>query len=1059
MEETPEKKSQAKNYRKNHKVEEDSTSIRNRTFESSPIPIVIMDTEKFQFIDCNPAAIKIYKFKSRNETIGKTPLDVSAEFQYDGKPSKDKGEYYNQKALTEGIVTFEWRHQRENGEIWDAEVQLLSFTAEGKKFLQFSLVDITEKKKGEKEILKSRANLKAIIENTTDSIWAINTNYELIYINGVFEREFFESFGIHLKKGTNLLDAIPEPLKPEWKSRYDRAFNNEHFFFEDKIELGGGNFVYIQVAMNPIVINENVIGASFFASNITERKQAEVALKESERKYQELYTLMRLMSDTLPDMLWAKDLNRKYIFANDAFCKKLLNASSTNEPIGKTDLFFAERERNSNPANPNWHTFDELCMDTDATTLQEMKEMHFDEFGYVKGEFLYLDVHKAPLFDQNKKLIGIVGTARDVTEQKRIEEKLKRSETTYRGILNELSELVYIQDEKGRFLDVNAAVEKKYGYEKSYFIGKTPECLAAPGLNNLEHIASCIQKAGKGTIQRFDFWGITKKGEIFPKEVSVAPGVYFGKKVIVATARDITQRKKAETALKKTESNLQALINNRNESIWSIDKDYKLIISNEFFRDSFYVTYNKKLEVGYNLIETLPDNLKLFWKPKVDRALTGEKVSFEFSELIMGGKNYFNIFLNPIISNNEVTGVSALAVDITALKKTEDELIKAKEKAEESDHLKSSFLANMSHEIRTPMNGILGFANLLKKPNLTDKQQADYVQVIEKSGARMLAIINDLIDISKIESGQMNINLSRANINQQTDYIHDFFKPEVEAKGMKFFVKNALPFSDAYILSDPEKLYAILANLVKNAIKYTNKGSIELAYQLNAENIVFSVKDTGIGIPKNRLLAIFDRFVQADISDKNAKQGAGLGLSIAKAYTEMLGGEIWVESLENKGSTFYFKIPYNKPTIEPDNLSPNLKENEANSKTNKLKVLIAEDEETSDMLLTISLEEICKEILHVKTGTEAVEICKTNPDIDLIMMDIKMPEMNGYEATQKIREFNNRVVIIAQTAFGLAGDKQKALDAGCNDYIAKPINTDLLMALIKKHENKLNDID
>jgi len=1050
MKEKPDKK-QVKSFLGINKILEDSESLRNRMFESSPIPIVVMEATNFKFIDCNPAAVEIYRFKSRKETLGKTPLDVSAEFQYDGTLSSEKADYYNNKALNEGVVTFEWRHQLQDGEIWDAEVQLLSFTAGGEKFLQFSLVDITEKKKAEKEILENRANLTAIIENTTDSIWAINTNYELIYINGVFEREFYESFGIHLKNGMNLLDALPEPLKPEWKSRYDRAFNNEHFFFEDKIDLGGGQFVYIQVAMNPIVVEKEVIGASFFASNITERKQVEVAVKESEAKYHELYMLMRLMSDTMPDMLWAKDLNRKYIFANESFSKNLLNAASTSEPIGKTDLFFAERERNSNPDNPNWHTFDELCMDTDSTTLKEMREMQFDEFGYVKGKFLYLDVHKAPLFDKKGDLIGIVGTARDVTKQKHIEEELKRSETTYRGILNELSELVYIQDEKGRFLDVNAAVEKRYGYKKSHFIGKTPEFLAAPDLNDTDSILESIQKASKGSVERFDFWGLTKNGEIFPKEVSVAPGVYFGKKVIVATARDITDRKKAEESRRTSESNLQALINNRNESIWSIDKDYKLIISNEYFKDSFYVTYNKKLEVGYNLIETLPDDLKLFWKPKVDRALLGEKVSFEFDELILGERYYFNIFLNPIISENKVTGVSALAVDITPLKKTEDELIKAKEKAEESDRLKSSFLANMSHEIRTPMNGIMGFANLLRKPSLTGEQKLEYVNIIQASGNRMLAIINDLIDISKIESDQMSVNFSNIDINKQIEYIYDFFKPEANAKGIELKIKSSLSTKEAGLQTDVEKLYAILTNLVKNAIKYTSKGSVEIGYTKKDNKIEFYVKDTGIGIPLERLTAIFDRFVQADINDSQAMQGVGLGLSIAKAYTKMLNGEIWVESKENEGSTFFFHLPNKNQNKKIKDMTSNLNGNQTLFKDGKLKVLIAEDEETSDLLLTISLEEICREILHAKTGQDAIDICRSHPDIDLVMMDIKMPGMNGYEACKKIREFNSEVVIIAQTAFGLAGDKRKALDAGCNDYLPKPINTDLLLTLIKKH--------
>lgn len=252
--------------------------------------------------------------------------------------------------------------------------------------------------------------------------------------------------------------------------------------------------------------------------------------------------------------------------------------------------------------------------------------------------------------------------------------------------------------------------------------------------------------------------------------------------------------------------------------------------------------------------------------------------------------------------------------DLTERITFENELKSAKEKAEESDRLKSAFLANMSHEIRTPMNGILGFASLLKEPGLTGEEQQAYIQIIEKSGIRMLNIINDIVDISKIEAGLMKLYLKESNINEQIEYIYTFFKPEVEAKGIMFSFKNSLPDNEASIKTDREKVYAILTNLVKNAIKFTEKGSIELGYTIKTDGqdvgLEFYVRDTGLGIPKDRKDAIFERFIQADIADKMGLQGAGLGLSISKAYVEMLGGKIWVESEEGVGSTFYFTLPY-----------------------------------------------------------------------------------------------------------------------------------------------------
>jgi signal transduction histidine kinase len=213
------------------------------------------------------------------------------------------------------------------------------------------------------------------------------------------------------------------------------------------------------------------------------------------------------------------------------------------------------------------------------------------------------------------------------------------------------------------------------------------------------------------------------------------------------------------------------------------------------------------------------------------------------------------------------------------------------------------------------MNGILGFAELLKEPGLNGEEQQEYIRIIEKSGARMLNIINEIVDISKIEAGLMKIEMQRSNINEQIEYIYTFFKPEVEAKGMKLFFNTPLTAKEATITTDAEKVYAILTNLVKNAIKYSKEGTIHIGYHREETDgrlfLQFYVKDTGIGIPTHRQYAVFERFIQADIEDRNARQGAGLGLSITKAYVEMLGGKIWVESQESVGSIFYFTLPYN----------------------------------------------------------------------------------------------------------------------------------------------------
>jgi len=324
----------------------------------------------------------------------------------------------------------------------------------------------------------------------------------------------------------------------------------------------------------------------------------------------------------------------------------------------------------------------------------------------------------------------------------------------------------------------------------------------------------------------------------------------------------------------------------------------------------------------------------------------------------------------------------------------------------------------------------------------------------------MLNIVNDIIDISKIESGAMEVDMSSTNVNAQLENLYAFFKPEADKKGLQFSYKIPPATQDICILTDSDKLFGIFTNLIKNSIKFTDKGYIEYGYELRSNTdepyLEFFVKDTGNGIPLNRQEAIFDRFIQADISNKSAYQGAGLGLSISKAYVQMLGGKIWLQSEPESGTVFYFTVPYIKePCIETTNKNALLEqekvENHTAVQTDKFKILIAEDDDGLEFLLTETVSEYCSEPLIARDGMAAVEICKNNPDLDLILMDIRMPKMDGYEATTEIRKFNQKVKIIAQSACVFFTEQEKALEVGCNDFVSKPIDYQLLKSLIEKH--------
>jgi len=523
--------------------------------------------------------------------------------------------------------------------------------------------------------------------------------------------------------------------------------------------------------------------------------------------------------------------------------------------------------------------------------------------------------------------------------------------------------------------------------------------------------------------------------------------------VIQCNIRDITERELANESLRASEEKYRTLIENMGEGIGFINEEEIFVFSNPAGEEIFGVGEGELAGLCLNDF-LLVENIEII-KNETQKRRKGEGSVYEIEIVLKDGRRKnFLVTATPSFDDRKFIGTFGIFRDITDRKQFEKDLIFAKEHAEESDRLKSSFLANMSHEIRTPMNGILGFAELLKEPHLTGDEQQQYISIIEKSGKRMLNIINDIVSISKIESGQMEVSISETNVNEQIEYINNFFKPEAERNGLLLSITNTLQSKEAIIKTDREKLYAILTNLVGNALKFTHTGYIELGVVKKGGYLEFFVKDTGEGIRQEVKDIIFERFRQ-DIDLKSRfNEGTGLGLSISKAYVEMLGGKIWVESEIGKGSTFYFTIPCNAESeakavriFVPSGIG-------ANSQIKNLKILVVEDDESSGILITAVLKKYVNQLLTARTGVEAVQACRNNPDIDLVLMDIRMPDMDGYEATRQIRQFNKDVVIIAQTAYGLAGDRENAIEAGCNDYISKPIRIDVLKGLIPKHFNK-----
>jgi len=406
------------------------------------------------------------------------------------------------------------------------------------------------------------------------------------------------------------------------------------------------------------------------------------------------------------------------------------------------------------------------------------------------------------------------------------------------------------------------------------------------------------------------------------------------------------------------------------------------------------------------------------------------------------------------IENDEQADIIAKAH--LEIQRLEVSVLNAKIRAEEADMLKSNFLANMSHEIRTPMNGILGFAQLLKNEESPDKRDR-YIDIIYHNGMMLVNLIDDIIDLSKIDAGQLSINPSECNLDNLMFEVYTLFyeiKFKQEKEHINIRLLNLNDDESNIFYTDAQRLRQVLVNLISNSLKFTEKGYVEFGYLINEDksSIEFFVRDTGIGIPNDKQDIIFDRFRQVQEGSTRKYGGTGIGLYITKHIIELLGGDIWFESKVGEGTTFHFSLPYHESKNAP-NGSVIFKTKNPEYRWEGKTILIAEDIETNYKYLVTILAETKAKLLWARNGQEAINLVMEGIPLDIILMDIQMPVIDGYEATSRIREKFPDLPIIAQTAYALPHDNLKCFEVGCNDYISKPINAHLLK---KKIDELLN---
>lgn len=673
--------------------------------------------------------------------------------------------------------------------------------------------------------------------------------------------------------------------------------------------------------------------------------------------------------------------------------------------------------------------------------------------------------------DSNGKPLIVAGLVTDISSRKLAEELLKTSETRYRRLFETAKDGIIILDaETGMIVDVNPFLINLLGYARDQFLEKE-----IWEIGFFKDILANYEKFKELQLKEYVRYENLPLETAHGRKINVefVSNLYRenDKNVIQCNIRDITKRKNAELAHYQSEERFNLIMEHSAEAIFILDRNGRYLFLNKAVTDM--VGYTEEEIKQKSIADLVPKNRRNQFHDLFEEVLNKGKIFVEIELLNKNGDHIssdFNAVLLPnglvycnckdISSNKE--NEFLLKQKSRQLKEQNKEyqllnkelvqsnlqLIVAKEKAEENDSLKTAFLQNMSHEIRTPMNGILGFSELLKSPHLSDKEQQKFILIIEQSGQRMLNIINDIVNISKIETGQIELCMQETDLNELMWHLHTIFKPESESKGLQLNCKPGLPDQFCLIETDKTKLAQVLSNLIKNAIKFTPNGSIDFGYQLKKNVLEFYVSDTGIGVAPEMSEIIFERFRQVDMSLARNFEGAGLGLAISKAFILKLGGKMWVKSELGKGAKFLFIIPYRLIASRHDEIR--IKKT-VGGRLQNVNILIAEDDVNSMLVLRKMLEIEKANLFFARNGQEAVNMVMTTPELQIVLMDLKMPVMDGFEAIRIIKQMKPEIPIIAQSAYVFSNDQDQARKSGCNDYIGKPIQMESMIELINKH--------
>lgn len=1070
--------------------------------EQSPSVIVITDTNGI-IEYANPKFTELTGY-SNIELVGQNPRIL--------KSGEQPGAFYKEfwKTISAGNEWHgEFHNKKKNGEFfWEAASVSPIFDAQGKitNYLKVA-EDITEHKQNQEALRISEEQNRAITQTAADAIISINEDGIILSWNKAAEKIF--GYSSAEKINTKLSEIIPSRYKAGHDTAMERIKNKGNKKLIGKtVQLTAtrkdGVEIPIEFSLSSWEAN-NQKNYTGIIRDITERKRAEQIQKVLYNISQAALTskntedLISIIQKQLGTIIDTKNF---YIAFYDAKTDTFTSPFVSDEkdkletwPAGKTYSAYVVKKGKSLLVTKEY--LKKLKAAGEIVNVGVASEVWLGvpliTEGLAKGVLAVQSYTDENAYTkQDVEILEFVASQIATSlERKNAEQNLIESEERFKMLSTLTFEGIVLHD-NGIVTDVNLSFAKMFGYEYEELIGSNVIKLLAVK-KDYEIIVQNIKKSHS---LPYEIEGIKKDGSHFPLEIE-GRDVFIkaeNKTLRVAAVRDITERKKAEQIQKVLYniSNAGIETDNLEELLAQIQIELGKIIDSTNFHVAFYdeetdlisLPFFLNNEVNIPEVVTGKTLTRYLIKQKKSLLINKEKLlklrkSNEIRDFEVDPEIWLGV---PLKNGGKLTGVLIVQSytdqnaynesDLRILefvsdqvgisihrKKTELDIVQALQKATESDRLKSAFLATISHELRTPLNAIIGFSEFFDE-NLPIDDMVNFGKIINSSGQHLLSIVNDLFDITLIEAGETKLKNEETSLKTIFYDVHAVIEGKMQRDNKKS-VELKLIFSeedeDFSFNADVNKIKQILINLLKNAIKFTHNGYIhygcELVNEKNSAFLKFYVKDTGIGISKEKQNLIFEIFRQADDTYTRKYGGTGIGLSVAKRFAEVLGGKIWLESEVGVGSTFYFTIPVEKP--ESVSL-PILEEKEAiEISGNKTKtILIVEDDLMSFKFFEVVLHNLGYKYILAQDGEEAIRMCKENKDIDLVLMDINMPVLNGYEATKAIKQFLPNLPIIAQTAFATAGDREKSLAAGCDDYITKPINKDELIKMIGKYLNK-----